>query len=155
MNKLLVLIFILIGFVQIYAVNGDGTISEKGNKAKALVEKAIEYINEHSVEEINELINEKDPEFIDGEFYLFIQDFTGTTFAHGGNVKLVGRNVISLKDPDGVYFMQEFINTAKNDGEGWVEYKWANPVTNKIAEKNTYILRIGNTELLIGCGYYK
>ena len=135
-----------------------GTTMKQGDKAKkarGLVEKALVYLNTHNLEDLIKKINEKDPQFVDGEFYLFLQNFEGNTLAHGGNVKLVNRNVYRLKDPDGVYFMQEFIKTAKKSGTGWVEYRWANPVTGKIQAKNTYIARIKGKELLIGCGYYK
>ena len=54
---------------------------------------------------------------------------------------------------DGIYFMKKFIETAKTQGSGWVDYKWVNPVTKKIESKSTYIQKMDN--YFLGCGIYK
>jgi hypothetical protein len=45
------------------------------------------------------------------------------------------------------------ISTAKAKGAGWVEYKWAHPITNANDVKNSYFERCG--DLAISCGVYK
>jgi cytochrome c len=60
-----------------------------------------------------------------------------------------------LKDADGKYFMREMVKVAQTKGTGWVDYKWTNPVSKKIEHKSSYVKRVGNENLLIGCGIYK
>ena len=73
--------------------------------------------------------------------------------AHGGNAKMVGKDLIDLKDPDGTEFVKERITIAKTKGSGWQNYKWNNPVTNKIEAKTAYVEKLG--DLIVGCGAYK
>ncbi|HEY4920948.1 MAG TPA: cache domain-containing protein, partial [Xanthobacteraceae bacterium] len=62
-------------------------------------------------------------------------------------------SLISLKDQNGVYLIQEMIVVAKNAGSGWVDYKWPNPITNKIEDKSSYIEKMGG--YFIGVGVYR
>lgn len=45
------------------------------------------------------------------------------------------------------------VRAARARGEGWIEYKWAHPVTNEIRTKTSYLKRVG--DLVIACGIYK
>ena len=74
--------------------------------------------------------------------------------AHGGNAKLVGKNLTGMKDSEGNPFFQMLLDVAKTKGKGWVEgYKFLNPVSQKIEGKAMYLERVGDT--LVGCGIYK
>jgi len=42
---------------------------------------------------------------------------------------------------------------ARTVGSGWVEYKWAHPITNEVKVKNSYLERVG--ALVVICGIYK
>ena len=99
-----------------------------------------------------EFTNQKG-KFIDRDLYIFAVDFKGLTLAHGGNQKLVGRDMYGLKDADDKFFIQKFIEVAKTKGNGWVDYKWSNPLTKKIENKSTYIQRV--EDYFLGCGIYK
>jgi signal transduction histidine kinase len=35
--------------------------------------------------------------------------------------------------------VQEFVNTAKLQGEGWVEYRWLNPETKRMQRQVSYV----------------
>ena len=74
--------------------------------------------------------------------------------AHGGNNKLVGKNLIKVKDPAGNMLIQELIAIAKNKGEGWFDYRWSHPQTKKVEGKRSFVRALGN-EIFIGSGYYK
>ncbi|HEX9172377.1 MAG TPA: cache domain-containing protein, partial [Telluria sp.] len=80
-------------------------------------------------------------------------DAQGLTLAHGENGKLVGKNLIALKDADGKPFIKEFVRVAGQNGSGWVDYRWPNPVTGVIESKSTYIEQADG--VIIGCGIYK
>ena len=80
-------------------------------------------------------------------------DVNGKVFAHGGNPTLVGKDMSGAKDADGKFFIKEIINAAKTKGTGWIDYKWANPKTQKIDPKSTYYMKAG--DVILGCGIYK
>jgi len=123
------------------------------NEAKALMVKGVAFVKAEGKEKaFAEFTNQKG-KFVDRDLYIFAVDFNGITLAHGGNAKLVGKDLIGLKDADGIYFMKNFIETAKTKGSGWVDYKWVNPVTKKIESKSTYIQKMDN--YFLGCGIYK
>lgn len=123
------------------------------NEAKALVAKAAVYVKATGkAKAFAEFTNQKG-KFIDRDLYIFVVDFNGLTLAHGGNAKLVGKDMSGLKDADGIFFIKKFIELAKTKGSGWVDYKWVNPTTKKIEPKSTYIQKVDN--YFLGCGIYK
>ena len=129
--------------------------ADKGsaNEAKTMVEKAAAFIKSDGKDKAFAEFTNKKGKFIDRDLYIFVVDFNGLTLAHGGNEKLVGKDMSELKDADGKFFIKEFIQLAKTKGTGWVDYKWANPVTNKIEPKSTYIQKVES--YFLGCGIYK
>ncbi len=92
-------------------------------------------------------------EFHDRDLYPFIYDLSGLNVAHGARPALVGKNLISLKDQDGKYLIKEMIGIATTSGTGWIDYKWPNPITNKIEDKSSYIEKLG--DYFVGVGVYR
>jgi cytochrome c len=123
------------------------------DEAKALVDKGVAFIKAEGKEKAFTEFTDQKGKFIDRDLYIFVVDFKGITLAHGGNAKLVGKDMGELKDADGKFFIKEFIALAKTKGSGWVDYKWANPVTKKIEPKSTYVQKVD--EYFLGCGIYK
>jgi len=121
--------------------------------AKALVEKAAAFYKANGKDKAFAEFSNKGGQFIKGDLYIFVVDMKGLTLAHGGNPKLVGKDMSELKDADGKYFMKDIIKTAKEKGNGWVDYKWANPSTKKVDNKSTYVQKVDNN--VFGCGIYK
>jgi hypothetical protein len=119
--------------------------------AKAMVHQAAAYLKANGTAKTLEEINDLKGQFVKGELYLFAIDQQGHMIAHGANPKLVGKSMLDFKDPDGKYFIQEFIRVARKGG-GWVDYKWVNPVTRKTEPKSTYVEAIG--DVIIACGIY-
>lgn len=127
----------------------QGTAAE----AEAMVKKAVAYIKANGPEKsYEEFTNGKS--FKDRDLYIIVYDLNGKNLAQGANPKLVGKDLIGLKDPDGKPLIKMFVDLAKDKGKGWVEgYKFLNPVTQKIEGKAMYLERVGDT--LVGCGIYK
>ena len=96
-------------------------------------------------------------EYHDRDLYPFIYDMRGSNkglnVAHGARLALVGKNLIDLKDQDGKYLIREMVDIANGPGTGWVDYKWPNPITNKIEDKSSYIEKMG--DYFVGVGIYK
>ena len=98
-------------------------------------------------------LNPRRPEIPDRDLYVFVFDFQGKVLSHGSNAKLVGKNLLAIKDSDGKAFVKEFVDVAQGSGEGWVDYKWPNPTTKKVEQKSSFIKRQGDA--LVGVGIYK
>ncbi len=84
--------------------------------------------------------------------YIFVYDLKGTIIAHGANAKLVGKNLMGLKDVKGNMFAAEFVAVAKENGRGWVEYWWPKKGSKVPTQKVSYIVRVPNQEMLVGAG---
>jgi len=92
-------------------------------------------------------------EFHDRDLYPFIYDMAGTCVAHGARPALIGKNLIDLKDQDGKYLIRELRAVAQGPGSGWVDYKWPNPLNNKIEDKSSYVEKMG--DYFVGVGVYR
>ena len=149
--KKVALIIVMSLIVAGFAMTSCYAASAK-DEAKALVKKTAAFLKANGREKTLTEISNPKGQFVKGELYIFAIDMNGVTLAHGANPKLVGKNMIDLKDPDGKPFIREFVNTAKK-GSGWVDYKWTNPVSKKIEEKTSYIESAG--EFLLAAGVYK
>ncbi|OGB22034.1 MAG: hypothetical protein A3I66_19230 [Burkholderiales bacterium RIFCSPLOWO2_02_FULL_57_36] len=130
---------------------------EYGNdeEAIALVKGGVAMMQEQGreafVTEINKLSKGK---FLNRDLYLSAYDAnTFKVIAHGSNPRVIGQNAEQVKDTDGRHFINEMIGIAKNKGGGWIEYKWAHPITNEDTIKNAYFEKCG--DLVITCGVYK
>jgi signal transduction histidine kinase len=131
---------------------GSVFAGSKQDESMALVKKAVAYIKENGKEKAFAEFSNPTGKFVKGELYIFVYDSKGTNLAHGGNQKLIGKNLIDLSDSAGTFFVKDFIKVAKNGG-GWTEYKWTNPVSKNIELKRSYIMPVA--DFVVGCGYYK
>ena len=129
---------------------------EHGNaeEAAAMVTAGYAFYRSHGREALIAEINKLGKgQFIDRDLYLMaIGVDDAVFFAHGNNPRVLGMGP-QTKDVDGKLFVREMANQAKAKGDGWIDYKWAHPVTNEIKTKASYFLRAG--DLVIACGIYK
>jgi cytochrome c len=122
-------------------------------EAEAMVKRAVAHIKSAGADKAyDDFTNGKT--FKDRDLYVIVYDFSGKNLAQGANPKLVGKDLMGLKDPDGKPIIKMFVDMAREKGKGWVEgYKFMNPVTMKMEGKAMYLERVGDT--LVGCGIYK
>ncbi|HJV21174.1 MAG TPA: cache domain-containing protein [Holophagaceae bacterium] len=121
--------------------------------AEAMVKAAIAFAKEKGREAALKEVSNPKGQFRKGELYVFVYDLEGKVLAHGGDVRRVGSNQLSGKDPAGKFYVKERIELAKTKGKGWQDYKFMNPLTSKVEEKTSYIeLHDG---MIFGCGVYK
>ncbi len=92
-------------------------------------------------------------EFHDRDLYPFIYDMSGLNVAHGARPALIGKNLIGLKDQDGKFLIRDMIEIVKTKGSGWYDYKWPNPINNKIEDKSSYVEKLG--DYWVGVGVYR
>ena len=128
---------------------GNATAKE----AEAMVKKGVGFIKANGTQKGYSAITGQDPQFKDRDLYLVVYRMDGTPLAHGANAKMVGRNLIELKDIDGKEFVRERIELAKKNATFWQDYKFTNPVTRKVEPKTAYCERVEDT--VICGGIYK
>ena len=92
-------------------------------------------------------------QFVKKDLYIFVYDTSGKCMAHGFNKMRVGKDLISMKDQNGVFYVKERIELANAKGKGWQNYKETNPATKKIEPKRAYIEKEDN--YIFGSGFYR
>jgi hypothetical protein len=138
------------------AVGSD--VSTSGTQAtradvQAFVDKAVEYARTNGKGAALKTFTATGGEFHQGELYIYAYDFNGTVIAHGGDKTLVGKNLIGMKDTNGVMVIRELVRLAKS-GSGWLKYTWPNPANgNRQEPKVGYVVKVDDTWFL-GSGTY-
>ncbi len=62
----------------------------------------------------------------------------------------LGKNDLNTPDAGGKLFIKEIVAI---DKDGWVDYKFKSPADNRIHDKSSYVVRVG--DFLVGAGAYK
>ncbi len=119
-------------------------------EAEAMVTKAVAHIKTAGVGKAYQDFTGKAPAFIDRDLYVVVYDMTGHVLAHGLNPKMVGKDLIDLKDPDGKQFVKERVELARSKAAFWHDYKFTDPVTRKVLPKSTYCQRVESTAVCVG-----
>lgn len=134
------------------ALAADGGASK--DDAIAMVKKGVTQIKGQGPDKTYAAIIDKDnKDFHDRDLYLVVYGLDGTVKAHGANTKMVGKNLIDLKDIDGKPFVKERVEMAQKQPSFWQDYKFTNPETKKIEPKSMYCERLEQT--VVCGGIYK
>jgi len=125
------------------------------DEAMAMVKKAVGMIKQSGADKAYAAFDDKGGGFTDRDLYVVVYDMKGKVLAHGANDKMIGKDVIDLRDNDGKYFVKERVEMMSKgpDAKGWQDYKFMNPVSRAIEPKSMYLHRF--EDLIVGCGIYK
>jgi polar amino acid transport system substrate-binding protein len=119
----------------------------------SFVEGALQFAKENGKQKSLAVFNNSIGNFTRNDRYIFVCDYEGRILAHPYQPKLVGTITIDDQDPNGVYFVQRFIDIAKT-GKGFLYYVYSNSSSNMIpALKLTYVADVDGTWFL-GSGIY-
>jgi cytochrome c len=145
----------VLAFLCALTFSAPALAADRGTReeAVAMVKKAAAYLKDNGREKAFAEFNKQPGSFRDRDLYVFVMEMNGLEVMNGNNPKLVGKNLLELKDANGKMMVKEFIDVAKNKGSGWVDYAWPSPVKGEIEHKSTYVEKVG--DVLIGCGVYK
>jgi cytochrome c len=132
-----------------FAAEGHATTAE----ATAMVKKGVAFIKASGKEKGYAEISTKGGQFSDRDLYLTVYGLDGTVRAHGANEKMIGKNLIDLKDVDGKAFVKERVDLATAKGTFWQDYKFTNPVSKKIEPKSMYCEKLDDA--VVCGGVYK
>lgn len=152
MKKIVVTIcvgLLLLGTGAVAFAAEFGTAAE----AEAMVKKAIALIKSEGKEKAFAEFDNVKGKCVDRDLYITVYDLNGKCLAHGANFKMIGKDLIDLKDSDGKAFVKERMELAKTKGKGWQDYKFTNPVSKKIEPKSMYFEKL--EDMVVACGIYK
>lgn len=120
-------------------------------RAAALLERAVEHAKAAGEAGLGAFNSEA--AYFDRDLYVYAFRMDGEFLASGGfSVALIGSNVLDYVDTDGKAFFREMVTTAREKGEGRVEYKWFNPADSRGEPKVTLFRRVG--DLIVAVGYF-
>ncbi len=132
---------------------------EKGKRgteaeAEALVKKAVALIKAKGQEKAFAEINNPKGPFVDRDLYISVFDMNGLVLAHGYNSKMIGKNLLDLKDPDGRAMVKERVERAKTTDKFWQrDYQFVDPLTKTVKHKDMYVERTG--AVVVCCGIFR
>jgi methyl-accepting chemotaxis protein len=86
--------------------------------------------------------------------YFWINDLSGRMVMHPFAKKLLGQDLMEMKDPNGKAFFAEMIAIVKRDGAGFVDYMWPKPGNEEPVAKISYVKGFAPWNLLVGSGIY-
>lgn len=152
MRLIAFLIFATLSIMPLQAATSEfGTKDE----AVAMVKRAQDMFKKDGADATFKAISDPaNKEFHDRDLYVYVYTMSGVCVAHGARPALIGKNLLDLKDQDGNYLIRAHVEIAKGPGNGWVSYKWPNPLTNKIEDKTSYVEKMGD-DYFVGVGVYK
>ncbi len=127
--------------------------ADRGTKeeAEAMVKRAIAYIKKNGKEVAFAEFSKPNGRFVDRDLYITVTDLNGVNRSHI-NSRMVGKNLIEMRDPDGKPMVRERVELAKKQSSGWQEYKFVHPQTQRIERKLLYWERVD--DVIVGCGVY-
>jgi cytochrome c len=133
--------------------NAAAFAAERGNldDAIAMVKKAKAYIKANGNEKAYTEISNPKGQFVDRDIYIYVYDKNLKNLAHGGNQRLIGKDLGEMKDVDGKYFNRGLLEAAQKGG-GTYTFKFLNPATKDIEQKTGYAEMAG--DVMVGSGAY-
>jgi signal transduction histidine kinase len=120
-------------------------------EAQALLDKAVKLVQTDGDAKALAAFNNPKGRFVDRELYVFCYGPDGKITAHR-DPKMVGTEVAAVKDADGKEIGKQLLELGKKGG-GTVEYRYKNPVSDKVEPKVSYLKRAGDQ--VCGVGAYK
>ena len=130
------------------AAEDRGTTQE----AEALVKKAIVYYKKNGKDKSMAEFSKNPGPFVDRDLYVTVYTMNADALSHI-NPKMVGKNMMDLRDPTGKYHIKERLEAAKTKDSGWQDFQFFNPQTKKVEPKRMYWEKHDN--LVFAAGAYK
>jgi signal transduction histidine kinase len=126
---------------------------EERDELVAYVGEALKFAQENGRQKALEVFNEPEGNFTRDGRYIFAYNYEGQNLALPYQPELVGTNRIDAQDPNGVYFIQQVIDTARIRN-GFTYYIYPDPSRNMTETlKLSYVVDVDGTWFL-GSGIY-
>lgn len=121
-------------------------------EAEAMVKKAIAYYQKNGKDKTIAEFKKSPGSFVDRDLYITLYSMNADALSHI-NPKMVGKNMMDLRDADGKYHIKERIEAAQQGTSGWQDFKFYNPVSKRIEPKRMYWEKYD--DLVFAAGAYK
>lgn len=123
------------------------------DEAVAMVKKAVAFYKANGKDKAFAEFSDQAGQFRDRELFLIVMDMKGNVLAHGALKKMIGNNIMDLRDVNGVQIIRSFFKSVEKGNSGWSEeYIFINPATQKMEPKLTYVEKVD--DIVIACGYH-
>lgn len=101
-------------------------------------------------------LRRRDGGFVFYDAYVFVMSFAGKMLVNPFSPELEGRDVLDVRDPEGIYPGREMLELLATADSGWVEYFWPRPGAAETTFKETYVRRaeVDGEALVVGAGVY-
>jgi signal transduction histidine kinase len=129
---------------------------DRGTKeeAKALVDAAFEHLKKVGSDKAYKDFSTDKATWTKKDLYVIAQDDKAVFLAHGTNEKLIGKDMSSAVDGNGKP-LSAGLQAMANNGGGWYDYDWPDPITKKMMGKSTYVRKPPAGGGFIGVGVYR
>lgn len=120
-------------------------------EAEAMVKKAVDFYKKNGKDKAIAEFQKKPGPFVDRDLYVTLYDLEGNALSHI-NPKMVGKNMMDLRDPNGKYHIKERLTKARTENSGWQDFSFFNPQTKRVEPKKMYWEKHDN--LVFAAGAY-
>ncbi|MBE0584150.1 MAG: methyl-accepting chemotaxis protein, partial [Desulfofustis sp.] len=90
----------------------------------------------------------------DNDDYFFILDTDAKMVMHPINPALDGEDLNNHQDPDGTFLFREMVSVARQQGEGFVSYRWPKPGEQEPVPKQSFVKLFEEWGWIVGTGIY-
>jgi hypothetical protein len=137
------------------ACNATAAVAETLADGKALLGAAVAELRAKGPDAAIQAFN-GGGQWVKGNMYVVMADYTGVMLVHSSNQKMVGKNMFEVKDATGRPFVQEAIKAAQSGtAETAIPLRWMNPTTKKIDSGHIIVTRAAGRDAYIGAVYFE
>jgi cytochrome c len=157
MKKLLSVSGLIMMLLFVFSFSGIAMAEEKATKAECIAKctEAAKQIKEIGLDAVLNKISDKDGEFVWKDSYVFCFN-TEKILAHPVNF-IIGMDTSTIKDSNGMLYMEEMMKVAQAKGEGWVKYMYVNRKSGDPTPqpKISYVLNVPEEKVVLGAGIFE
>ena len=87
--------------------------------------------------------------------YFWVNDINGVMLMHPFRSELTNKNILGIKDKDGVRVFSQMLNVINTKGEGFIYYNWPKPNSSAEVAKISFVRKFEPWGWIIGTGVYR
>ena len=155
MKNLRRLFITMLAGISFLGFSAASMAAERATKeeAVAMVQKAVAFYKANGKEKSWEAMSDPKGQFRDRDLFIVVLNAKGDVLAHPVMKKMIGANIMDIRDVNGVYMTRSFYKAVEKTGSGWSEkYKFMNPHLQKMENKLSYVEKFD--DILFMCGYH-
>lgn len=146
--------------VAFFGVVGSASATDKSapphratyEQTKVFVDEAVAFFKKTTPDKAFAAFNDPKGKWLRHDLYIFAFDQKGVYKATGYRPERTGSDAWGMTDYAGMPVVQAIIKKADKEGSGLVDYLWKNPVTGKLENKTSYVVKVG--DYVLGAGFY-